>query len=103
MISLELVTKGQVIEYVRNLHFMTFIDMSSNNLSGTIPPQLFTLIGLFSLNLPNNKLVGEIPNEIGNMKNLESFNFSTNQLGGEISQSKFIQIVVFGLLEPIIQ
>ncbi|WVY91732.1 hypothetical protein V8G54_037246 [Vigna mungo] len=85
--NLELVTKGQVLEYGRNLHFMTLIDMSSNNLSGTIPPQLFSLIGLHSLNLSNNKLEGEIPNEIGNMKNLESLDFSTNQLGGEIPQS----------------
>ncbi|XP_014503378.1 LRR receptor-like serine/threonine-protein kinase GSO1 [Vigna radiata var. radiata] len=85
--SLELVTKGQVLEYDRNLHFMTLIDMSCNNLSGTIPPQLFSLIGLHSLNLSNNKLEGEIPNEIGNMKNLESLDFSTNQLGGEIPQS----------------
>ncbi|XP_014504102.1 leucine-rich repeat receptor-like serine/threonine-protein kinase At1g17230 [Vigna radiata var. radiata] len=85
--SLELVTKGQVLEYRRNLHFMTLIDMSSNNLSGTIPPQMFSLIGLSSLNLSNNKLEGEIPNEIGNMKNLESLDFSTNQFGGEIPQS----------------
>ncbi|WVY91731.1 hypothetical protein V8G54_037245 [Vigna mungo] len=62
--NLELVTKGQVLEYGRNLHFMTLIDMSSNNLSGTIPPQMFSLIGLHSLNLSNNKLAGEIPNEI---------------------------------------
>ncbi|WVY92081.1 hypothetical protein V8G54_037595 [Vigna mungo] len=85
--SLKLVTKGQVLEYERNLHFMTLIDMSSNNLSGTLPPQLFSLIGLHSLNLSNNKLEGEIPNEIGNMKNLESLDFSTNQLGGEIPKS----------------
>ncbi|WVY92103.1 hypothetical protein V8G54_037617 [Vigna mungo] len=85
--SLELVTKGQVLKYGRNLHFMTLIDMSSNNLSGTILPQMFSLIGLHSLNLSNNKLAGEIPNEIGNMNNLESLDFSTNQLGGEIPQS----------------
>ncbi|WVY91736.1 hypothetical protein V8G54_037250 [Vigna mungo] len=85
--NLELVTKGQVLEYGNNLHFMTLIDMSSNNLSGTIPPQMFSLIGLSSFNLSNNKLAGKISNEIGNMKNLESLDFSTNQLSGEIPQS----------------
>jgi len=85
--SLELVTKGQVLEYSENLHFMTLIDMSSNNLSGTIPPQMFNLIGLSSLNLSHNKLAGKIPNEIGNMKNLESLDFSANQLRGEIPYS----------------
>jgi len=85
--SLELVTKGQVLDYEQNLRFMTLIDMSSNNLSGTIPPQMFSLIGLSSLNLSNNKLAGKIPNEIGNMKSLESLDFSRNQLSGEIPQS----------------
>jgi len=84
---LELITKGQVLEYKKNLHFMTLIDMSSNNLSGTIPPQMFSLIGLSSLNLSNNKLAGKIPNEIGNLKNLESLDFSRNQLTGEIPES----------------
>ncbi|XP_027939626.1 receptor-like protein EIX2 [Vigna unguiculata] len=84
---LELVIKGQVLVYENNLHFMTLIDMSSNNLSGTIPPQIFSLIGLSSLNLSHNKLAGKIPNEIGNMKNLESLDFSLNQLGGQIPQS----------------
>ncbi|RDX90167.1 Receptor-like protein 12, partial [Mucuna pruriens] len=84
--SLELVTKGQVSEYGRNLHFMSLIDLSSNNLFGTIPSQMFSLIGLCSLNLSHNKLMGKIPNEIGNMKNLESLDFSTNQLGGEIPE-----------------
>ncbi|ESW33098.1 hypothetical protein PHAVU_001G043000 [Phaseolus vulgaris] len=85
--NLELVTKGRVSKYDRNLHFMTLIDMSSNNLSGTIPPQMFSLMGLSSLNLSNNNLSGKILNEIGNMKNLESLDFSKNQLGGEIPQS----------------
>ncbi|XP_020203844.1 receptor-like protein EIX2 [Cajanus cajan] len=85
--TLELVTKGLVSEYGKNLHFMTLIDMSNNNLSGTIPSQMFGLIGLNSLNLSHNELTGTIPNEIGNMKNLESLDFSTNQLWGEIPQS----------------
>ncbi|KAL2972131.1 hypothetical protein AAZX31_15G237900 [Glycine max] len=84
--SLELVTKGQTIDYGMNLHFVSLIDMSSNNLSGIIPPQMFSLIGLYSLNFSHNKLTGQIPNEIGNMKNLESLDFSTNQLRGEIPQ-----------------
>nr|KYP51038.1 LRR receptor-like serine/threonine-protein kinase GSO2 [Cajanus cajan] len=85
--SLELLIKGQISEYGKNLHFVTLIDMSSNNLSGTIPPQMLSLTGLFSLNLSHNKLTGKIPNEIGNMKKLESLDFSTNQLWGEIPKS----------------
>ncbi|KAL2331204.1 hypothetical protein Fmac_018785 [Flemingia macrophylla] len=36
--NLELVTKGQESEYGSILHFVTLLDMSSNNLSGTVPP-----------------------------------------------------------------
>nr|XP_007143623.1 hypothetical protein PHAVU_007G087300g [Phaseolus vulgaris]ESW15617.1 hypothetical protein PHAVU_007G087300g [Phaseolus vulgaris] len=85
--NLELVIKGQALEYGKNLHFMSLIDMSSNNLSGTLPLQMFTLTGLCSLNLSHNKLTGKIPDEIGNMNNLESLDFSTNQLWGEIPQT----------------
>ncbi|XP_027364685.1 receptor-like protein EIX2 [Abrus precatorius] len=85
--TLKLFTKGQASEYVKTLHFMTLVDLSSNDLSGTIPPQLFSLIGLHSLNLSFNKLEGRIPEEIGNMKNMESLDLSSNQLWGEIPQS----------------
>ncbi|ESW15616.1 hypothetical protein PHAVU_007G087200 [Phaseolus vulgaris] len=85
--NLELVIKGQALEYGKNLHFMSLIDVSSNNLSGTLPLQMFTLTGLCSLNLSHNKLTGKIPYEIGNMNNLESLDFSTNQLWGEIPQT----------------
>ncbi|KAL2331206.1 hypothetical protein Fmac_018787 [Flemingia macrophylla] len=36
--NLELVTKGRESEYGSILHFVTLLDMSSNNLSGTVPP-----------------------------------------------------------------
>ncbi|ESW15622.1 hypothetical protein PHAVU_007G087800 [Phaseolus vulgaris] len=85
--SLELITKGRVFEYGKNLHFMTLIDMSNNNLFGTVPPQMFNLIGLCSLNLSHNKLMGKLPYEIGNMRSLESFDLSANQFWGEIPQS----------------
>jgi len=84
--GLELVTKGQVSKYEKNLHFVTLIDMSNNNLTGTIPSQIFSLTGLFSLNLSHNSLTGKIPNEIGNMKKLESLDFSVNNFQGEIPQ-----------------
>ncbi|KAK7267363.1 hypothetical protein RIF29_20033 [Crotalaria pallida] len=85
--SLELVTKGQGSHYKENLHFMSLVDLSSNELSGTIPPQMFSLVGLHSLNLSHNKLTGGMPKEIGKMKNLESLDFSANKLSGEIPQS----------------
>jgi len=85
--SLDLITKGRLSKYGKNLHFMTLIDMSSNNLFGIVPLQMFSLVGLCSLNLSHNKLIGKIPYEIGNMRSLESLHLSANQFWGEIPQS----------------
>ncbi|CAJ2669116.1 unnamed protein product [Trifolium pratense] len=63
------------------------IDLSSNNLSGTIPFEISKLTALRFLNLSRNHLNGEIPNDMGNMKLLESLDLSLNKISGEIPQS----------------
>ncbi|KAI9101403.1 hypothetical protein K1719_023885 [Acacia pycnantha] len=79
--------KGQDLFYEKNLKLMRSIDLSSNNLSGMIPLEIFSLFELLSLNLSHNQFEGNIPKEIGNLKQLESLDFSNNQLSGEIPQS----------------
>ena len=79
--------KGRELEYVKSLRFVGTIDLSTNNLSGEIPPELFRLVALKSLNLSRNHLMGKIPSEIGVMKNLESLDLSNNQFFGEIPLS----------------
>ncbi|KAI4331838.1 hypothetical protein L6164_016793 [Bauhinia variegata] len=85
--SVGLVTKGQELEYGDNFLYLMSIDISSNNLSGGIPQELFGLSALQSLNLSQNHLFGNIPQEIGKMKYLESLDLSENQLCGEIPQT----------------
>ncbi|XLU65913.1 hypothetical protein S245_025122 [Arachis hypogaea] len=63
------------------------VDLSSNNLTGTMSPQLFSLSQLHFLNLSHNRLTGTIPKEIGNMTQLESLDLSKNELTGEIPES----------------
>ncbi|XP_043692965.1 receptor-like protein EIX2 [Telopea speciosissima] len=63
------------------------MDLSNNHLSGEIPKELTSLIGLRSLNLSRNHLIGNIPEKIGDMKLLESLDLSINKLSGEIPQS----------------
>ncbi|OAY45382.2 receptor-like protein EIX2 [Manihot esculenta] len=48
------------------------LDLSSNNFSGEIPPQVMKLIGLVGLNLSRNRLTGTIPPNIGGMEALGS-------------------------------
>lgn len=80
-------TKDQNLEYSKNLELVRSIDLSANELSGEIPPQLFLLIKLQSLNLSFNHLTGKIPEQIGRMKDMESLDLGHNNLLGEIPQS----------------
>ncbi|KAI9100871.1 hypothetical protein K1719_023995 [Acacia pycnantha] len=80
-------TKGQQLEYEKNLKLVRSIDLSANKLSGEIPEQLFKLTKLQSLNLSYNYLIGEMPKQIGEMKDLESLDLSHNYLHGNIPQS----------------
>ncbi|XP_054813232.1 receptor-like protein EIX2 [Prosopis cineraria] len=79
--------KGQEWFYEGNLRLMRSIDLSGNNLSGMIPPNIYSLFELLSLNLSHNRFEGNIPIEIGNLKQLESLDLANNQLSGEIPQS----------------
>jgi hypothetical protein len=60
------------------------LGLSSNQLSGSIPPELGNLDNLVSLNLNSNHLSGSIPPELGNLSNLVGLGLSSNQLSGNI-------------------
>ena len=62
----------------------TAIDLSNNNLSGSISAEIGDLVHLESINLENNLLDGEIPYTIGNLSDLISLDLSNNALSGEI-------------------
>jgi hypothetical protein len=59
------------------------LDLSNNNLNGSLPISLNELGGLVTLNLSSNRLSGEIPS-IVNLKQLQSFDVSHNSLAGTI-------------------
>ena len=60
------------------------INLSSNNLTGTIPDEIGNLEALWTLNVPYNQLTGEIPASIGKLTNLWSLYLYRNQLTGSI-------------------
>ncbi|KAM0895201.1 hypothetical protein ACQ4PT_023974 [Festuca glaucescens] len=63
--------------HLRDLHALLLHD---NKIRGSIPPALSNLTKLTTLGLSNNKLVGSVPPEIGNLARLKELNLSVNQL-----------------------
>ncbi|KAK7391298.1 hypothetical protein VNO78_19712 [Psophocarpus tetragonolobus] len=82
--SIPMLIKGNELPY---FNVMNAIDLSSNNLSGSVPLEIYMLTGLQSLNLSHNHLVGTIPQEIGNLLQLEAIDLSANNFSGVIPES----------------
>jgi len=60
------------------------INLTAQELTGSIPPEIGCLTNLTYLNLESNQLTGEIPSEIGNLTSLSNLILHGNQLSGEI-------------------
>ena len=60
------------------------LDLSENQLSGEIPPELASLANLEWLYLYQNQLSGAIPSELASLANLQVLSLAGNQLRGEI-------------------
>lgn len=82
--TITMLIKGNELEY---FNLMNVIDLSNNNLSGSVPLEMYMLTGIQSLNLSHNMLSGTIPKEIDNLEPLESFDLSRNLFSGEIPQT----------------
>lgn len=73
------------LQYCRSV---TSLDLSSNNLSGAIPPALCDWLPfLVSLDLSSNNLTGPIPSELANCRFLNSLSLASNSLSGQIPAS----------------
>ena len=60
------------------------LDLSGNQLIGTIPPELGNLTNMRNLYLSWNELTGSIPPELGNLSNARYIELHTNHLTGSI-------------------
>ncbi|KAK4758025.1 hypothetical protein SAY87_019326 [Trapa incisa] len=63
---------------------LTFLNASSNNLTGAIPDDIGNLTSLQSLDLRGNFLQGPIPSSLGNLQMLRFLGLSGNSLTGRI-------------------
>ena len=62
--------------------WVTSLELSGNQLSGSIPPELGNLAYLKGLNLTDNQVSGAIPAELGNLWHLQYLYLGANQLSG---------------------
>ncbi|MEJ2355876.1 MAG: T9SS type A sorting domain-containing protein [candidate division WOR-3 bacterium] len=76
--------EGTIPPEIENLSNLLILYLYNNQLTGTIPTEIGNLSNLSSLYLNNNQLTGTIPTEIGNLSNLMWLNLSSNQLTGTI-------------------
>ncbi|WP_282162860.1 leucine-rich repeat domain-containing protein [Ulvibacterium marinum] len=79
-------------------NLVTRIDLTNNNLDGTIPSGFAIFSNLIHLRLSNNQISGSIPSDLGPLENLRTLNLSNNQLSGTIPTS----IGSLSLMEDII-
>ncbi|CAL5386129.1 unnamed protein product [Camellia sinensis] len=77
--------KGKFPLGLRNCTALTGLDLSSNKLSGTIPPDISQIINyVTSLDLSSNDFSGEIPQSLSNCSYLNILKLDNNQLTGQI-------------------
>ncbi|XP_026431864.1 receptor-like protein 54 [Papaver somniferum] len=76
---------GEIPTWICEVHFLTVLDLSNNNLSGPIPPCMVSdLNSLQILNLGGNILEGIIPDFPTDSCNLEVLELDGNKLEGEL-------------------
>ena len=75
---------GSIPSELGNLTNLEILSLGQNQLTGPIPSGLGNLTSLLSLELIQNQLTGPIPSELGNLTNLGFLTLSENQLTGPI-------------------
>ena len=88
---------GEIPPEIGNLTNLTHLYLHSNSLTGSIPPEIGNLTNLTDLSLSFNSFMGSIPPEIGNLTNLTHLNLGFNSFIGEIPEyfcnSPFLYII----------
>jgi hypothetical protein len=75
--------EGNIPSSIGNCQKLQYLNLSHNNLKGTIPLEIFNLLSIL-LGLSHNSLSGSLPSEVGMLKNIGKLDVSENHLSGGI-------------------
>src|ERR1044071_3291811 len=75
---------GTLPAAIGSLKGLRTLNLSDNHLSGAIPPEIGQLSELQSLYLGGNELTGHLPDAIGNLKKVEYVAINENKLDGSL-------------------
>ncbi|KAK9944505.1 hypothetical protein M0R45_010069 [Rubus argutus] len=64
--------------------YITSLDLSSNSFSGQIPTNISNCTFLNVLKLDHNKFSGQIPPQLGQLSRIKTFNVTNNRLSGPV-------------------
>ncbi|KAJ1287026.1 hypothetical protein BS78_03G398800 [Paspalum vaginatum] len=78
---------GSILNGIDNLTMLQQMDLSYNNLSSTIPANLFHLDNIVTLHLSNNFFSGALPSDLSYMSMLDQLDLSMNRLVGSLPNS----------------
>ncbi|KAF2291000.1 hypothetical protein GH714_018185 [Hevea brasiliensis] len=78
------ISSSGFLSLVCTIESLQYLDLSVNNLSGSIPHSIGNLTKLNTLILSSNNLVGEIPQAIANISTLSRFSANQNGFVGRI-------------------
>jgi Leucine-rich repeat (LRR) protein len=88
---------GSILSDIGNLQNLKVLNFANNKISVIAENSLWKLTNLEALNISNNNLTGEIPDAALNLKKLTTLNISYNQF---IRIPKFTSISTFGKTSP---
>lgn len=74
------------VEAFTGMDFLTSLNLSKNEINGSLPSDLAKMKRLSLLDLSNNHLTGKIPGSFGNFSSLKHLNLSFNHLEGHVPE-----------------